>query len=63
MDDEFVDTLTEAILKNRRREDDNIKHNASDNVCDNDSTTNESDKPIERESEFEKRESAGEEQE
>ena len=44
MDDSFIDTLMEAILKNRRQSDDNNKHNASNNVCDNDDATNEDSK-------------------
>lgn len=50
MDDTFVDVLMEAILKNRRRDDVNIKHNVGDSVRSNDSTTNEGDKPIKGES-------------
>jgi hypothetical protein len=50
MDDHFIDRIVDLYLTYRRREDVNIKHNASDNVCSNDSATNEGDKPIERES-------------
>jgi len=50
MDDAFIDKIMDLYLNFRRKTDDNTKHNASDNVCDNGDTTDEDSEPIERES-------------
>jgi len=44
MDDAFIDKIMDLYLNFRRRKDDNTKHNASNNVCDNDDATNEDSK-------------------
>ena len=50
MDDAFIDRIMDLYLNFRRKTDDNTKHNVGDSVRSNDSATNESDKPIEGES-------------
>ena len=63
MDDAFIDRIMDLYLTLKGDNDDNTKHNASDNVRDNGDTTDESDKPIEGESDIETGESSREEQE
>ena len=50
MDNDLFDKIMDLYLTFRRRGDVNIKHNVGDNVCSDDSATNEDSEPIERES-------------
>ena len=53
MDDDFVDHVMDLYLNFRRHNNVNNEHNVRDCMCSNDSTTNESSEPIERESNVE----------